>query len=99
MILVHFRDGRTAKLNPVNENELRFLDSPEAQKSVRRVAIIDGNGHRSDLPSLKNGTSRIWVELIKNGEEARGERVCIRRGSHVLRVTMYYSDGRVVVDL
>jgi hypothetical protein len=63
------------------------------------VAIIDKAGHRVDLPTVSNGTSRIWIELIVNGEVSKGERVCMSKGRNILKVTLYYSDGRVVVDL
>lgn len=99
MILVHYRDGVTKKLDPTSEDELCFLDSPSEQKKVSRVAIVDGSGHRVDLPSMTNGTSRVWIELVKNGEMPKGERVCMRRGKQILKVTLYYSDGRVVVDI
>lgn len=96
MILVHYRDGTTKKLDP--RTEVTHLDSPDIQKMIRRVAIIDGNGGRIDLPSLKSNQSRIWVELVKNGQEIRGERVCMIRDKNLFKVTMYYSDGRFVVD-
>jgi hypothetical protein len=99
VILVHYRNGTTHKLDPKIESELRFLDSPDIQKLISRVAIIDNNGHRVDLPQLKSKVSRIWIERVTKGDSVRGERVCIRSGSNVLRVTLYYSDGRVVVDL
>lgn len=99
MILVHYRDGITKKLDPVNAEELCFLDSPTEQKQVSRIAIIDGSGHRVDLPAVANGTSRMWVELVRDNRSIKGERVCMRRGKQVLKVTLYYSDGRVVVDL
>jgi hypothetical protein len=99
VILVHYRDGFTKKLDPTKEDELCLLDQPVEQKQVSRIAIIDGDGHRVDLPAVTNGTSRMWVELVMNGDTPRGERVCMRRGREILKVTLYYSDGRVVVDL
>ena len=98
MIVVHYRDGLTRKLDPTIPDELCFLDSPSEQKRISRIAIVDGNGHRVDLPQM-NGSSRVWIEVVQNGTVPKGERVCMRKGGDVLKVTLYYSDGRVVVDL
>lgn len=99
MILVHYKNGITRKLDPLSEIELSLLDSPEEQCRVSRVAIVDGNGHRVDLPSLVNGSSRVWIEIVCNGDVAKGERVCMNIGKQILKVTLYYSDGRIVIDL
>jgi hypothetical protein len=97
VILVHYRDGSTKKIDPKVES-VDQLDSPSEQKNIRRLAILDGEGKRIDLPPFKNGVSRVWIELLHDGTENRGERVCVRKGRDVLKVTMYYSDGRFVLD-
>ena len=99
MILVHYKDGITDRLDPTDEHGLRALDSPHIQSQIRRVAILGESGHRVDLPPFKNGVNRIWIELVRNGEDIRGERICVMRNREVLKVTLYYSDGRVVLDL
>jgi len=99
VILVHYKNGITSKLDPTDELSLRALDSPKVQSQIRRVAILDGYGHRVDLPSFKNGINRIWIEIVRNGDEIRGERICVMRNREILKVTMYYSDGRVVLDM
>jgi len=99
LILVHYKNGMTRKLDPFSESELCLLDSPEVQKEVSRVAIVDGDGHRVDLPSMRGNSSRVWVELVRSGEIPKGERVCMLRGRQILRVTLFYSDGRIVIDL
>lgn len=99
MILVHFRNGTTKKFDPRVESDISALDPPDIQQNIRRVAIVDGNGHRVDLPSFKGKNIRTWMELVCNGDEVRGERVCIRHNGTILKVTFYYSDGRVVLDM
>jgi len=98
LILVHYKDGMTRKLDPLSEVELCLLDPIEEQRRISRVAIIDSNGHRVDLPLVKDSSTRIWIELVMSGEIPRGERVCMRLEGRILRVTLYYSDGRIVVD-
>ena len=99
MILVHYKDGLTRKLDPLSEAELVLLDSPREQVNISRVAILDDNGHRVDLPSVTNRTSRVWIELVSSSDIPKGERVCMRFGNRLLKATLYYSDSRVVIDL
>lgn len=98
MILVHLKDGTTKKLDPNVEDELRALDNPSLQKLVTRVAIVHG-GRRVDLPARKRKVNRVWIERVMDGESVRGERVCMLASKTVLQVTLFYSDGRVVIDL
>jgi hypothetical protein len=97
LILVHFKDGTTKKLDPNVEVELRALDDPTTQRQVTRVAIIH-DGKRVDLPARKRKFNRVWIERVVNGDSTKGERVCMLAGKTVLQVTLFYSDGRVVID-
>jgi len=97
LILVHFKDGTTKKLDPTIEDELRALDDPSLQKQVTRVAIVH-DGRRVDLPARKRRFNRVWIERVMNGEALKGERVCMLARQTVLQVTLFYSDGRVVID-
>lgn len=99
MIIVHYKDGLTRKLDPLSEVELVVLDSPREQRNISRVAILDNNGHRVDLPSITDHTSRVWIELVSSSDIPKGERVCMILGKTFLKATLYYSDGRVVIDL
>lgn len=97
MILVHFKDGTTKKLDPNVEDELRAIDVPTIQRQVTRVAIIH-DGKRVDLPARKRKFNRVWIEKVTNDDCVKGERVCMLAGKTVLQVTLFYSDGRVVID-
>ena len=99
MILVHFKDGRTACLDPVIDADLKHLDPPFDYRAIRRVAILGKNSCRVDLPKCKNGTTRIWIERVVRKNEIRGERVCMRRGRLIIKATYYYSDNHIVLDL
>lgn len=99
MICVHIKDGNTIHLDPTIENNLCYLDNRRKNKLIRRVAIIDKNGKRTDLPLNKNGAFIIWIELVKCGDYIKGERVCMKNSYFLLRATLYYSDLRVVLDL
>ena len=99
MILLQLDTGETEKLDPRVKSDLCRLDKPKFHQHVRRVSILDSNGRRTDLPLNKNGIYRMWMELIMKGGEVRGERFCMKTSHVLLRVTMYYSDGRTVFDL
>lgn len=99
MILVHFTNGNTLKLNPADQRDLVALDHPYNQRGISRVSIFDGEGHRVDLPRMTNHSSRIWIEFLSKDGVAKGERVNVRNGKQILQVTLYFSDGRVVINL
>lgn len=98
MILVHFKNGNTLKLNPADPQDLIALDHPYNQRNIRRVSIFDREGHRVDLPRMANSNSRIWIEFLSKNGMAKGERVSMRNKNQMLQITLYFSDGRVVVD-
>jgi len=99
VILVHLKSGNTFKLNAENPQDCSALDHTYNQKGISRVSILDDDGHRVDLPSLKNRNTRVWIEPILHGNEIRGERVSLRNGREIMQVSSYFSDGRVVIDI
>ncbi len=99
MILLHLKDGSTQRIDPKIETELLSLDNRSFQRQIRRVAILDENGRRVDLPLNRNGSFIMWLEIVKKGEIIKGERFCMRSGRISLRATLYYSDNRIVFDL
>lgn len=101
MIILHIDNGTVIHLDPLNrENDLYFLDnSPNIRKKVRRVAIIDNDGKRVDLPLNINGIYCMWIEFIKNRNRINGECFCMRNELFIMKVKLYYSDKRVVIDL
>lgn len=99
MILVHLKNGQTVKLNAANKQDCVALDHSYNQKGISRIALLNDKGGRLDLPIVRGRSSRVWLETINNGKEIRGERVGIRNGRLVMRASVYFSDGRFVLDL
>lgn len=97
MILVQLSSGSTIRIDPRNGDEIYVLDQPLIQADIRRVSLLN-MGFRVDLPRSQKRGDRVWVETITNDGMLRGERVYLRRGRSVLRASLYYSDGRVVLD-
>lgn len=98
MILVQCKDGSTIKLNPARPQDRVAIDHPYNQRNIRRVSIVDYEGHRVDLPRLTDHYTRIWIEYLSKNGVSKGERVSMRNGRDVLQVTLYFSDGRVVIN-
>ena len=99
MVLLQLDNGQTDKLDPRVDSDLCRLDTPQIQRHVRRVSLLDDNGRRVDLPLNHNGIYFMWMERVMNNNDMKGERFCMKTRHTFLRVTMYYSDGRVVFDL
>jgi hypothetical protein len=99
VFLLQLKDGSTKRIDPSIDSELFSLDDRSFQKQIRRVAILDENGKRVDLPLNKNGAFVMWLERVEKGGVQKGERFCMRNGRILLRATLYYSDSRVVFDL
>ena len=98
MVLVHLRNGHTLKLDPALQQDREAIDHPYNQRGVRRVSIIGGAGHRVDLPPIRNRNTRVWIETVHKNGAVRGECVSLRNGGEILKVILYYSDGRIVLD-
>lgn len=99
MVILHLNNGTTLHLDARREGDVRALDNLNIHKKVSRIAIVDDDGKRIDLPSSRNTKYQMWVEPVVNRSQIRGERVCMRSDFVLLTVTLYYSDKRVVFDL
>jgi hypothetical protein len=99
VILVNCKGGSTISLDPTKRHDLESLDSTITQLQISRVSILSSSGHRVDLPTVEEGYTRVWLELLRKDNELKGERVCLRMKNRVLKATLYYSDSRVVIDI
>jgi len=98
VILVHLTNGTTLKLDPAVQRDREAIDHPYNQRGISRVSILDREGHRADLPPLKGRNTRIWIEFLSKNGMVKGERVNMRYGKRILQTTLYFSDGRVVIN-
>jgi len=99
MFLLHLRNGTVVKSRPSDDVEqLRVLDSFGIKKDLSRVAITNDRGGRLDLPSIERHDT-IWLDGIFDGDSLRGESVNFVRRGRCYRFSMFYSDGRFVVEL
>jgi hypothetical protein len=99
VLLLQLSNGQTHKLDPRVEEDLCVLDNHLIQRQIRRVSILNGRGHRVDLPLNVDGIYRLWVEQIRKNGSVKGERFCMKTESLLIRALLYYSDGRVVFDI
>lgn len=98
MILVNLRNGTTLKLDPEKEMDRQAIEHPYNQSAITRVSIIDLEGHRVDMPPMKSKSTRVWIETLSTNGVVKGERISMRFGTVILQATLYFSDGRVVID-
>lgn len=98
MVLIHLKNGDVIKINPRDCEDIKKLDDSSFHKNVTRISIITVNGHRVDLPKLKNKSDRVWIELLYYGNIIKGEKVCMKFKHGIFKSTYYYSDHRVVID-
>jgi len=99
VVILHLNNGTTIRLDVRREGDVRALDNPNIHRQVRRAAIVDDDGKRTDLPLNQNNKYQMWIEPVMNCREIRGERFCMRSDFLLLTITLYYSDKRVVFDL
>jgi len=99
MILVQLASGRTDRIDPTKQQDLKLLDSPSYQRHIRRVSVIDNAGKRVDMPLNRNGIFFMWLELLECDGVVKGEIFGMRTSNILLRATLYYSDNRVVIDI
>lgn len=100
MVLLHLKNGLVQKLNPRVDTDLCFLDTLNTfeKTSIRRVALLDEAGRRTDLPIIDDPTSKLWIERLDKNGDIKGERVCVKTKRYFFKATLYYSDNRVVLD-
>jgi hypothetical protein len=99
VILLHLDTGKVIRLDPTIDKDLCYLETSNIQRKIRRVALLDDNRRRVDLPFNRNGIFRMWIERVEDHGEVKGERFCMRSMHLLMQTTLYYSDNRVVIDL
>lgn len=99
MILLHLSNGTVVKACPVDDVEdLCVLDNRYVRANLTSIAIVNGKGGRLDLPAVDRLDS-VWLDSISNGDVLKGESVNIFRRGRCYRFSLFYSDGRFVVEL
>lgn len=98
MILLHLSNGTVVKACPVDDVEdLRVLDNRYVRSNLSSIAMINVKGGRIDLPTIDRRDS-VWLDAISDGDISRGESVNIFRRGRCYKFSLFYSDGRFVVE-